>query len=254
MSVPGPPAVRPPAPSGRQGSRVAGAVLALLCAAAAVTGSFLPLFQGSLLFQGETQLTIAATGWGLSAEAVRPGAPAGTVGSPVRNGYPLAVAGLLLLVAAVVGLAAAGRVSPPGRKFAAALLTAVGSAFLVATALGIALQGVSLHESFRPTGAAAGISDFGTADSFGLGFWLVGGAAVASIVAAVLAALQGRRAPRYDVTTPRYGVPAPQGYQPPFAAPPQWPTVDPNRRGPQPPGGGGYQPYQPSPGFPRGDR
>ncbi|NIH85659.1 hypothetical protein [Amycolatopsis granulosa] len=244
--------VRPPAPSGRQGGRVAGAVLALLAAASAVTGSLLPLFQGSLLFQGETQLTIAVTGWGLSAETVRPGVPAGTFGSPVRNGYPLAVAGLLLLVAAVVGLAAARRASPPGRKFAAALLTAVGSAFLMATALGIALQGVSLHESFRPTGAAAGIGGFATADSFGLGFWLVGGAAVASIASAVLAAL--RRAPRSDVTTPRYGVPLPQGHQPPFAAPPQWPTADPYRRAPQPPGGGGYQHYPPSPGFPHGDR
>ena len=216
-----------------------GAVLALLAAAAAVAGSFLALFQGELLFQGEVQLRLKVTGWGVYAEAVQSGVPTTTFGSAVRNGYPLAVAGLLLVVAAVLGLAAA-RGTAPGRMYAAALATAIGAAFLVATALGIALQGIGLHESFRPTGAATGNGDVSTGDSFGVGYWLVAGAAVASIVAAVLAAARNRRAAvaeGADLTTPRYGFPAQPVYQPGprFPAPPvQWPTHEPHPNWPPP--------------------
>ncbi|MFD4254782.1 hypothetical protein [Amycolatopsis thermoflava] len=237
MSYPGVPPGYPPVPSRRRGwhgGRLLGAALALLAAAAAVTGSFLALFEGELLFRGEPQLTLTVTGWDLTAEAVQPGIPTNTFGSPVRNGYLLAAAGLLLVIAAVLSLAAARRNSSPARKFAAALAAATGAAFLLATAAGIVLQGVSLHESFRPAGAAEGDGAFSTSDSLGTGFWLVAGATLAAIVAAVLAAARGRRAPQ-DLTTPRYGIPAPSGYQPgpQFPAPTRhWPGGEPY------PGGG----------------
>ncbi|WP_143266144.1 MULTISPECIES: hypothetical protein [Amycolatopsis] len=243
MSFPG---VAPGRRPGWHGGRIVGAVLALLAAAAAVTGSFLALFLGELLFQGEAQLKLTVTGWDLSAEAVEPGIPTDTFGSPVRNGYLLAAAGLLLLVAAVLGLAAARRTAAPGRKLAAALATAIGAAFLLATTAGIVLQGVSLHESFRPTGAAEDNGEFTTGDSFGLGFWLVAGATLAAIAAAVLATTRGRRAP--DLTTPRYGVPAPPGYQPgpQFPAPTRhWPTGEPYPSGQGMPPHAGFAPGPP---------
>ncbi|MCF6425586.1 hypothetical protein [Amycolatopsis tucumanensis] len=253
MSFPGVPPGYPPVPSRRpgwHGGRLLGAALALLAAAAAVTGSFFALFEGELLFQGEPQLSLTVTGWDLTAEAAQPGIPTNTFGSPVRNGYLLAAAGLLLVIAAVLSLAAARRDSSPARKFAAALATATGAAFLLATAAGIVLQGVSLHESFRPPGAAEGDGDFSTSDRLGLGFWLVAGATLAAIVAAVLAAARGRRAPQ-DLTTPRYGIPAPSGYQPgpQFPAPTRhWPGGEPY---PSAPSAGQAMPL-PHAGYPPG--
>ncbi|AIJ20764.1 hypothetical protein AMETH_0672 [Amycolatopsis methanolica 239] len=207
----------PHRPSGWQGKRVAGAVLALLAAAAALTGAFLPLFVGELRFNGETQLKLTVTGWDLSAEAAGPGIPTSTAGEPVRNGWALAGAGLLLLIAAMIGFAAARRASSPGGKFAAALAGGIGAGFLAATTLSIVLQAISLHESFRPAGIAEGNDGVTTADSLGVGFWLVAGATVLAIVAAALAAGRGKRAPApppptydYDPVTPRYGFPAQQ--------------------------------------------
>ncbi|GAB3580677.1 hypothetical protein GCM10027445_51390 [Amycolatopsis endophytica] len=218
----------PSRPPGWQGKRIVGSVLALLAAASAVTGAFLALFIGELRFRGATQLKLTVTGWDLSAEAATPGTPTTTFGEPVRNGWALGGAGLLLLIAAAVGLAAARRTSTPGVKFAAALLTGIGAGFLAATTLSIFLQAISLNESFRPTGAAQNFADVAAIGRLGLGFWLVVGATVLAVVAAVLAASRGRRAPAppppqygYDPITPRYGFPA----QPPF--PPQQQTGPP---------------------------
>lgn len=220
---------------GWHGRRVVGAVLALLAAAAAITATFLELFTGEVRLGEQLRLRLAVTGWGLNVSSpAEPGTPASAFGEPVRNGWALAGAGLLLLVASVMGVAAARRASSAGSKFAAALVTGIGTGFLAATTLSLVLQALSLRASFRPI-EQAGIT---TASSFGLGFWLVAGSTALAIVATILAAARSRRPRSADLTTPRYGFPAPQAERPgpQFPAPAlHWPGGEPYQARQAPP-------------------
>jgi hypothetical protein len=211
---------RPPRLSSWYVLRLVSVVLSLLAAAAAIGGSFLTLFEGELLSRGSTQVRLVVTGWTFRAEAGTGvnGSPT-TAGSVAHNGYPLAVAGAILMIAALIAFVASQRSAPPAVKSVAMIATAVGAAFLAGTVWTVGLQGAAFAESFRPIGSAPGGGLLTTASGFGAGFWLEVAGATLAVVAAVLVASpwRGPREPT-ELTTPPYGFPMPPPAEP--AAPP----------------------------------
>jgi hypothetical protein len=191
--------------------RLVSVVLSLLAAAAAIGGSFLTLFGGELLSRGSTQVKLVVTGWTFRAEAGAGvnGSPT-TAGSVAHNGYPLAVAGAILMIAALVGFIAAQRSAPAVVKTVAMVATAAGAAFLAGTVWTVGLQGAAFAESFRPIGSAPGSGLLTTTSGFGAGFWIEVAGATLAVAAAVLIASpwRGPREPT-DLTTPHYGFPMP---------------------------------------------
>ncbi|GHF87427.1 hypothetical protein FHX82_000882 [Amycolatopsis bartoniae] len=142
----------PARPPGWDGWWLAGALLCALASAATFASSFLTLFATQAL---------SVTGW-----ESRP-ASAGVV----RNGYPLAVAGALLAIAALFAVITAARLLPDG---VALLTTALAAAFLAGVLVTIGAQAAHATP--------------------GAGFWLALAAAVSSLAAAAPAALP-RRSP-----------------------------------------------------------
>ncbi|GAA5153549.1 MULTISPECIES: hypothetical protein [Amycolatopsis] len=130
--------------------RLLGALLCLVASVAAFTAPFLTLYSSGVL---------SVTGWGAE--------PSST--GVARNGFPLAVAGALLAVAALFAVVAAPRPAPAVVRWAAVLAAAVAAAFLAGVLVTAAAQTV------RATP--------------GPGFWLVLAAAVLALAGTVLAAL-----------------------------------------------------------------
>jgi hypothetical protein len=189
--------------------RLLGALAAVVASALAFVGTFLALVSGELKFLGRSVMTLSVTGWDVHADAA-PGQPipASSYGAAVQNGYPLAVSGALLFIAAILGVIAAPRMAPRGARSLAVLSSAVAAAFLAGALATVAVQAANLVDTVRPTGTAAGNASFSADAGLGPGFWLELVAALLAIGAAVLAALPVR-GPEADLATPRYGFPMP---------------------------------------------
>lgn len=180
--------------------RLLGALAAVVAAVLAFVGTFLALVSGELTFLGNKVITLSVTGWDITGNPAS-GTPVSTFGAPVRNGYPLAVAGALLVIAAILGVIGAARTAPRGAGFLAVLSAAVAAAFLAGTLATVAVQGTNLVDTFRSTGAAAGNAGYSTDAGLGSGFWLELVAAILAISAVVLAALPVREVDA-DLATP----------------------------------------------------
>lgn len=211
-------------------------MLCLIAAGLTIVGSFLPVVSAELLRGGTSQASMTVTSWGFD---VRDGTPSGA--APL-NGIPLVFAAICLLAAAVIGFLAAPRTSTAGGQRAAGLTTVIGAAFLVGTVWAVLMHAVSLVDSVRPTGIAANTeSGFDTTSTLGAGQWLLIGAAVLAILAAVLAVPSVWRTDRPPAVAPgQYPAPMPpvqpgiQFPQPMQQAPVQPPPGPPSTGQPQP--------------------
>ncbi|MTD57720.1 hypothetical protein [Amycolatopsis pithecellobii] len=168
------------------GRRLLGALAATAAAALAITGSFLPLVSGELDVPGRAVVTVSITGWKLTTSG-----GLATVAGAAQNGYPLAVSGAFLIIAAVLGLVAAVRNMPGGARALAVVSGAVAAAFLAGVVATIAVEAANLLASFQP----AGVAGFGVHAELGVGFWLELAAVALAIAAVVLAALPVRADP-----------------------------------------------------------
>ncbi|MFD8496155.1 hypothetical protein [Amycolatopsis sp. NPDC059657] len=160
---------------------------ALLVAAALLTavGTFLPLFTAQVGMGGDATFVVTMSGW--STEVTSAHIESGLPKAGTPNGYPLALAGFLLMAAGLVTFWSA-RVTAAGR-FAGGLALAA-AAFLAGTVLTVSMQGVTLA-------ASASIGGAGNGASPGLGFWFMVIGFVGAVVAAalVLAPRSGRPRP-----------------------------------------------------------
>ncbi|QWF79649.1 hypothetical protein [Amycolatopsis sp. CA-230715] len=181
------------------------AVLAALAAVVAVAGSFLTLFSGGFASSfGGRGFSLSITGWAIELGGSAASRSAGGLGPVAPIGYPLVLAAILLLFAAVLVLRS--RAPEPKSVPVGKILVVAGAAFLTGTAVTVAMQGIGWSGLLGAAGVAI------TPD---VGFWLVAVGVVASIAAAVLAFLPERVEPAgpepevvvHDVSTPRHGVP-----------------------------------------------
>lgn len=176
--------------------RLLAAVLAMVAAALAVAGSFLPLFGGELSVDGRLQLRVFVTGWDFHAEALS-GSQADPValreaGSAPVTGAPLLLASTVLLAAAGVGLS---RLRAAPARAATTVAVVLGAGLLVGTAFTIGMQAAAWLSSVRPTGEFA-LQSGAQADGYlGAGFWLLTAAVVLAVAAAVCALLPSREPP-----------------------------------------------------------
>ncbi|MBN6036345.1 hypothetical protein [Amycolatopsis sp. 195334CR] len=201
-----PPPEPAPARDQRRGLSVLLTLAALLLA---VAGSFLPLFVSVLPGVDDSdKVSITVSGW--SGESDTGGFPpleAGNLLAPfARNGPMLIVAALVLAAAAALTV----RSLKTGAAAPARAASVAAAAFLLAIAGSIGMQAIGWTTLFSSGGAPAGP---------GFGYWMVAAGAVFAIVAAILLNLDPQRTPRqdspadtavHDVSTPRYGFPAPE--------------------------------------------
>ncbi|RKT56609.1 hypothetical protein [Saccharothrix australiensis] len=157
--------------------RTAGVLLAVVAAALAVVGTFLPLsWIGASAEPARFGLT--TTGWTIVAE---PAEVAAAV-RPAQLGVPIVIAALLLVIAAAL-------VVLPEHQRSAARYTAVGATGLLAGAVWTTFM--VIWASARPVGEARSFIDY----RYGEGLWLLVVSVVAAVVATVL--MHSRRsAPR----------------------------------------------------------
>lgn len=201
-------------------TRLLGAAAALAAAVLAIVGSFLALVSGELRFQDSVALKMTVTGWELDADPAVDG-PVSTVGGAAQNGIPLTVAAAFLIVAALLCLIAAPRVTPAVVRSAAVLTGAVSAAFLAGVVGTVAVQAVNLLNTFRPAGAAAGNARYSTSIGLGAGFWLELAAGVLAVGAVVLTALPSRPPPGYGTGPPDRSPGMPGGSPPPVGESPE---------------------------------
>jgi hypothetical protein len=173
------PAWPPTPPPSRVRPATVGALLAVAAAVLVIVGSFLPLFIAEVRAAAGVGLTITITSWDFQAKAASGLGPASRYGATAINGIPLVFGAVTLLIGGVLAFLAAARRSTPATSLAAALITALGAAFLAGTAWTIGMQVISWFDSFRPTGSATGVD----LDA-GIGLWILLLAAAAAITAA----------------------------------------------------------------------
>lgn len=214
-----------------QGNRLTAATLSFVAAVLMIVSTFLPLLSAKLSGGGETYEQ-TATAW--TADVT--GFP--NVVEVPANGYPMVFGGLILIGATFVCWFAAAPGAAAGTQRVAAMTTAIGSAFVIATAWTVAVQVSNGVESIGLLGAESlGIN---AEASYRVGFWLMMTAALLALLAGVFALLPNPR-PAWPaqqlvdpyVATPPYGFPmpvppaAPLTPQPMSQSMPQPLTVDP---------------------------
>jgi len=215
-------------------SRLVAAGFFVVAAALALGGSF-----GALsVYRFESELTpgstTTTTGWGSFEEPV----PAEPLPTPkILYGIPLVVAAVLALVVAILLVLSARRTAEP----AAVRSLGVGSGgLLVGIVSVIWLQLVTIAQNVADA-AVPGDEDAGFRTSYqiGAGGYLILGAALVALAAAVLLLVPRRGSPAaVPPGTPQYPPLGPGGQLPWQPAPPYWPQ-------PAPPGWGPPQPPPP---------
>ncbi|MFL6142384.1 MAG: hypothetical protein ACJ72N_11035 [Labedaea sp.] len=170
--------------------------LCLVAAALTATGSFLPLFVSTVrLGYPNVELVTTVTAWGLRATAN--GLPDSTNGVAPLNALPLVLAVVLLLAAVLLA-----------RRRAATAVAA--AAFLTGAVATVGMQELAWKHNFEPTGVTATIPNLGVDLAVGSGFWLLVGAAVLAVAAALGALARPGAGPvgeREEPETPRLGIP-----------------------------------------------
>ncbi|WP_236789489.1 hypothetical protein [Amycolatopsis sp. GM8] len=174
----------PSAPPSWFGRRLLGVLVCAVAAALAIVGSFLPLVYIELSLAGRTAITTTISGWTVTANAVS----GLRVPGVAQNGYPLAVAGAFLIIAAIFALVAALQAAPAGARSLAVLSGAIGAAFLAGTVATIAVYANSVISTVQLSGDPG----LGVRAGLGAGFWLEFAAVLLAIGAVVLAALPVR--------------------------------------------------------------
>lgn len=147
-------------------------------------GSVLPLFRAAerVTFQVVDSLTVSA--WRFTSSSLGPARPltTHTAPTPVPLGYPLVIAGLLLVAAAGLGLRSGWR---PASLRPAKLVGVVAATFLVGLVFALGMFEVAWRTLL--SSAADGADDGGGLLAIpGQGFWVLVVAALAAIAAAVL--------------------------------------------------------------------
>lgn len=176
---PGSAASREPSPW--IGQRLIGGASLLVAAGLTLGGTFLTLFTATITELRDTTFTLDASGWEFRAGADFAGNDlAGRLTGP-QNGIPLAVAGGLVLVAAVLAVLAAVRAASPVFRGAAMLVGTAGAAFLLGAVTTMLVEMNYFAGSF----AAAGN---GGHASLGAGGWLEVVGVVLAIAGVVLVA------------------------------------------------------------------
>jgi hypothetical protein len=258
----GPPPTPPAADPGAFFRLLAG-ILGALAAVLVIAGSFLPQTSFEQVVNGETETSQTISAWSRSF-ATEPGEQAKKFYDQThvaRYGIPLTAAAVVLLAGAGLAFAGVRRSAGPGVRSGARTALVAGAAGVTAAVWMLGMD-VSATMSYE--------SDEGTIKSHyatGLGFWLLLGGGLIALMALVLAAVPGRRAPAapagpppgpYQQQSRPYPVPPQQfaqpypGYPPsqpfPAQAPPSQPfpaQAPPPQTGPQPPpyGGPASQPF-----------
>lgn len=211
MTMGDPGAVRP------HPARLVAAVLCLLAAMTAITGSFLPVFSAKQIFgdddfAGPASFEIVITAWDATVDNDY------IVWEVPENGLPIVFSGIVLAGAALVCRRAAGLAASPRVQRMAGLVTVFGGAFLVCAVWMVVLQvnawaaGYDLDDVSVPL-------DLGVETSYLAGLWIMVGAAVLSVVAVVLSLLPvPQPEPEVvdpDAPTPPFGIVLPVPEEPP---------------------------------------
>ncbi|SFW89850.1 hypothetical protein [Amycolatopsis australiensis] len=223
------PQQRPPADPGTLFRLLAG-ILGVLAAVLVVAGSFLPQTSFEQIVGGKTDSKQTVSAWGRSFD-VEPDDQAKKFYENThvaRYGIPLTAGAVVLLAGAGLAFAGSRRSAGAGVRSGARTALVAGGAGVTAAVWMLGMD-VSATLSYQ--------SDDGSVKSLyatGSGFWVLLGGGVLALLAAVFAALPGRRAP------------AAPPYQPqsrPYPAPPQYAQPYPGAYPASPP----YPASQPSP-------
>jgi hypothetical protein len=186
----------------------------VLCVAAAVltlVGSLQALYSTGYRYGGELGYAFTITGWGLRNDAPVGFGEVGSSEAVPPNGAPLAVAALVLLVAAVLGVRTAPWAGNARIAAASGPVAVIGAALLVGVVGTVGMQELGwlgAAERARAMSDIPGAPELSVEASVGVGFWLL---VVASVLAVAAALLTSRRAPvgaaREEPDTPVLGIP-----------------------------------------------
>jgi hypothetical protein len=201
----------PPARDRRVLLRPAGALLSFGASLLTLLGSFMALLTGEFRVQGESRLSVTVTSWEM--QSVNAGGLSGPAAdAPVpMTGAPLMFAAAVLLASALIGLFAAASPGSAGVVRLSGIISAVGAAVLLGTVWTIGMEELYWKKSFESAAGGGEDPDFTISFDTGTGLWLLVGAVVLAVAAAVLSWLAERATRpvwvREEPDTPRFGVP-----------------------------------------------
>ncbi len=179
-------------------------------------GSVLPLFLATVRFSFRTASTVSVAAWQSTTSSLALDRELVTLrqGTPVPVGYPLAVAGLLLVAAVALWLRAGWR---PSSDRAARITGVVAATFLTSLVFAVGMFEIAWRQLFAID--AGPVSAGGLIVGVGQGFWVLVVAALAAIAAAVVSFRM--RVDVDDDLEPEYDEPSPV----PPGQPAEWPVV-----------------------------
>lgn len=202
----------------RHPARLAAAVLCLVAAVTAFTGSFLPLFSVTQSFGAQFRGTpdaieIVVTTWGteVTGGMVLMDVPA--------NGLPIVFSAIVLACAALVCRRAARPGATPGTQRLAGAATVFGGAFLACAAWMVTLQVNAWVSAYEPDEVAPEFR-LDVETSYLAGLWVLVAAAVLGMVAVVPSLVSVPAPPPAppvdpDAPTPPFGLALPVPEEPP---------------------------------------
>jgi hypothetical protein len=180
-------------------------------------GSVLPLFLATVRFSFRSASTLSVTAWRSTTSSLALDRQLVTFheDTPVPVGYPLAVAGLLLVVTVGLWLRASWR---PSSDRVAKIAGVVAASFLSALVFAIGMFEISWQQLLGIDAGPAAVG--GLITGVGQGLWVLVVAALAAIAAAVVSLRVRTEAEDHDLPADEPEPPAP-----PPSQPTEWPVV-----------------------------